>query len=339
VQLLQWFGRTIAPHALRIERRSPPRWLTVLAYHRVAPRPPGDYPFDREVLDCDPARFDEHMEMVARHCTPIGLDHLLAFLDGEPLPPNPVLVTFDDGYRDNRDHALPILVRHKVPAVFFVATSYVAERRVFWWDRVAYLFHHAQVAAGRLSYPTEIVLRPGGDGGRAHRMVLRLLKTCPEIDLERFLDELGRALRVPWDYELEQQLADDLVMTWADLRELSDAGMEIGSHTRTHRVLHTVPLAELPVELRQSRAEIERAVRRPVRAISYPVGRTLRTLPSLGRAVRDAGYRVGFSTESRANPTAAVLDPLDLARVTVDTCMTRDQLTALLAAPELCRAW
>jgi peptidoglycan/xylan/chitin deacetylase (PgdA/CDA1 family) len=335
------FGRLVAPGALALASRRPPRWLTILAYHRVMPPLQADYPFDREVVDCDPREFARQMELVARACTPIGLDEVLDFFEtGRRLPPNPVLVTFDDGYRDNREHAQPILDRLGIPACFFVTTGNVTHRRVFWWDRVAYLFASTRVGTARITYPVPLLLRPGTDGGRSRRTVVRLIKSTPGLDIERFLGHLARALRVDWDGELEREAADRLVMTWDDIRALAASGMEIGSHTRSHRVLHTLAPAQLSAELAGSRADIEGAIGRPARAISYPVGRSIRRMPALVRAVRAAGYRVGLSAEPRGNPLVpGALDRFDLARLPVDRLMRRDHLGAYLAAPELCPAW
>lgn len=335
------FGRLVAPPALALASRRPPRWLSILAYHRVLPAPPPDYPFDRDVIDCDPREFARQMELVARRCTPIGLDEVLDHLEaGRRLPPNPVLVTFDDGYRDNREHAQPILDRLGVPACFFVTTGNVGARRLFWWDRIAYLFHATRVATARISYPVPILLRPATDGGRSRRTVVRLIKSYPGLDVDRFLGQLARALRVEWNGEIEAEAADRLVMTWDDVRALAASGMEIGSHTRSHRVLHTVPPGQLADELAGSRADIEAAIGRAPRAISYPVGRSIRRMPALVRAVREAGYRVGFSAEPRGNPLGrGELDRYDLARLPVDAPMRRDHLGAYLAAPELCPAW
>ena len=61
------------------------------------------------------------MEMLARYGTPIGIDELVRALDGAPLPKNPVMVTFDDGYRSCHDVALPILRAVGMRATFFVA--------------------------------------------------------------------------------------------------------------------------------------------------------------------------------------------------------------------------
>jgi len=317
--------------------RRPPRWLTVLLYHRVMPRQGDGFDLDRAVIDSRPDTFERQMRFVASACTPIDLTQLLGFLRGEAgLPDNPVLVTFDDGYRDNCEHALPILRRHGIRGLFFIASSYVGERRLFWWDRIAYMVRQSQVRVAQLDYPTRLVLRVGEEPGQVARMVLKIVKTCRGLDLDRFLGELGRALGVPWDDALERRLVEQTIMTWDDVRALHAAGMDIGSHTRTHRVLDTVEPGELAAELAQSRADIERAIGAKVTSLSYPVGRPIRRLPMIERAVRDAGYEVGFSVEARANVLSrAALDPLNVTRMPVDGTLSPHRLAALLAAPEL----
>jgi hypothetical protein len=112
--------------------------------------------------------------------------------------------------------------------------------------------------------------------------------------------------------------------------------MGIGSHTRTHRVLDTLDPSALRDELVGSRLDIERAIRARVSAISYPVGRPIRGLPLLERAVRAAGYDVGFVVEDRANPLVRLArDPFNVARRSLDGATSRHGLAALLAAPEL----
>ena len=337
--------RALAAQAMRLRGRARPRWLIVLAYHRVLPRPPADFALDRAVVDADPIEFELQMERLSTFASPIGIDRLLGFLSGErDLPPNPVLVTFDDGYRDNREVALPILQRHRVPATFFVSTGHVARRRTYWWDRIAYLLHHTTADEARLHYPTELVLRPGAEPERARRTLLRLVKGMTGLDLERFLGELAPALGVRWDDAVDRHIADETVMTWDDVRELHRAGMAIGSHTRTHRILYTLESDLLDDELAGSRRDIEQAIGIPPAAIAYPAGRSLRALPMVTAAVRRAGYAAAFSTQPspiRVDRPAveAEIDPFDLGRFAVDAHTTWDRIGLLLAAPELRAGW
>jgi peptidoglycan/xylan/chitin deacetylase (PgdA/CDA1 family) len=317
-------------------RRSP-RWLTVLLYHRVLPRPDGGFELDHAVLDTDPVVFDRHMAFIASACSPIDLAQLLAYQRGEAeLPHNPVMVTFDDGYLDNREHAMPILRRHGIRGLFFVASSFVAERRLFWWDRIAYLVRHSRVAVAELDYPTALILRVGDDAKQVKSAILRIVKTHRGLDLERFLGELARAFKVEWNDEIERRLADHNIMTWDDVRALHDSGMDVGSHTRTHRVLDTLDPLQLPDELFKSKTDIESAIGAKITSLSYPVGRPIRKLPMLERAVRDAGYEIGFSVETRAVALVKPgYDPYNVTRMPVDRSISCHRLAALLAAPEL----
>jgi peptidoglycan/xylan/chitin deacetylase (PgdA/CDA1 family) len=103
--------------------------LTILAYHNIAEAAP-DYPFDADIIDATPAQFRAELDLVSRHFSVIGLDQLLAARAGGSLPPNPALITFDDGYKSNHDLVLPVLRQRGLPAVFFIATNFVDERRV-----------------------------------------------------------------------------------------------------------------------------------------------------------------------------------------------------------------
>src|SRR6266403_2261998 len=69
------------------------------------------------------------------------------------LPPDGVLVTFDDGYADNFEHALPILRRHGIRALFFVTTGCLTDRQLFWWERVNLLVRRSEERALRIEYP------------------------------------------------------------------------------------------------------------------------------------------------------------------------------------------
>ena len=125
-----WLHRAGALGAvMELRRRAPAPMLSILTYHHIADHSPT-YPYDPNVADATPAQFRRQMEFVARYGTPIGIDDLIRALAGGPLPRNPVMVTFDDGYRSCYETALPILRSVGVRATFFVSTSFISERRL-----------------------------------------------------------------------------------------------------------------------------------------------------------------------------------------------------------------
>ena len=243
----------------------------------------------------------------------------------------------DDGYRDDHDVALLLLRRHGVPAVFFIATHYVSERRLFWWDRIAYAVKHSPRERLAITYPTSMIFTLQAPSDRAHatRVLLRLVKSWHGLDLERFLTELAAAAGVSRDEDVERRHANEMLMTWDHVRALRAAGMDVQSHTRSHRVLDTLPPEQLEDELVGSRRELERELGEAVEAISYPVGHTLREHPALRRAVASAGYRFGFTNDTGTQPLARDVDPLDLRRVGRERGMSTALFRATLALPRL----
>jgi peptidoglycan/xylan/chitin deacetylase (PgdA/CDA1 family) len=323
------------PQAAMTVRRAVSPWVTVLTYHRVAAANPASL-FDDGVVDVAPEQLDRQLSFVRRWFRPVGLDDLLAYVrDRRPLPRNALLVTFDDGYLDNHDVALPILQRHGVRAVFFVATDFVEHRRLFWWDRIAVLLKSSTRDEVVVDYPERIAVSlRGADARRAAiRRFSRVVKDRRGLDLERFLDGLARASGVVIAPDEERRLADRTVMTWKHVRALCRAGMSVQSHTRTHRVLQTLGADELASELRGSRAKLEEELGTPVRAISYPVGGAVRRASGIRRAVREAGYELGFSNATGVN--AFALDALDVKRVSLDMEISDAFFRTMLALPWL----
>ena len=317
---------------LELRRRGRPKWLTVLNYHRVS-EVADAADVDEGVLDATPESFDRHLRVLKDYHTPIALHDLLAHLGAE-LPPNPALVTFDDGYRDNHDQALPLLLRHGIRATFFIATDYVDRRRLYWWDRISWIVKHAERQTFVLEYPERMEVDLGSKD--ATRRLQRIPKSRKGLDLERYLLELADAASAPWDAVHEASLVDRLVMTWDHVRALRRAGMDVGSHTRSHRVLHTVAPGELEAELAGSRARLEAVLGEPIRAVAYPVGRSIADDPLIVASVQSAGYELGFSYGTGLQ-RLDTLTAHDVARLPAERAASDARFLALLANPWLGR--
>jgi peptidoglycan/xylan/chitin deacetylase (PgdA/CDA1 family) len=332
-QLMGAVGLTQILGDLRSEALSD---LRVLAYHRVLPQLNEDtYPFDTELVSTTADEFDWQMSYVARRFRPVSCQQVADALNGgRPLPKRAVMVTFDDGFDDNHDIALPVLVRNNVPGLFFLITGYINTPQVLWFERLVHVMLRTQVRNLRLD-----ALQFTSDAGEsvesrraAAAMLLRLLKRAPHTLRLEALEELDRVAQVEMSPDDRRYSAS---MTWDQVRTMADAGMEFGSHTVTHPILSTVAdSALLSYELESSKATIERQIGRPVVTLAYPEGGRDAINAHVLTAARHAAYDFAFTYVGGANrPSRA--DPLQLKRIHVERHMTRHMFAAALELPEL----
>ncbi len=318
---------------LSVRARTGAPWLSILTYHRF-PAGDGSEHFDDGVIDTTAEEFECHVVCLKRHFTVVGVDELCVFAAGGELPANAIAITFDDGYLDNYAQALPILSRHACKAIFFVATSFITERRLYWWDRVAYQVKQTTKDALVLRYPSlfRVDLR---DRPTAIFKLLRFIKAGRGFDMERLFDELTLATGVAWSRELERAFADQLLMTWDHVRALKQAGMDVQSHTRNHRLLQSLPPEQLRSELEGSRADLLRELDEPPRALAYPIGKPLEPASPIRAAMQRAGYTIGLTNGTGPTPTWGRRDPYDIRRQTVARNLSVPYLLSILALPPL----
>jgi peptidoglycan/xylan/chitin deacetylase (PgdA/CDA1 family) len=294
--------------------------LLVVLYHRVVPLSEVGA-LDPELVDATPEDFDQQMAYLRRHYRPVSVEDVLeARRSGRELLPGSVLVTFDDGYLDNFEYALPALERYGIQGLFFISTGHLSERTLFWWERLSLMVRRSTRDKVHIAYPAAEDLDLAGPEAKAQvvRRLNRIVKDHFALDLERFYAELGEALGVTWDPSEEHRLADAVLMRWDHVRALRRAGMGIGSHTRAHRVLQTLPHAVLADELSASRAKLELELGEPITTIAYPVGKPVAHIAPVRRAVAKAGYELGFTTRAGLNCFSKATDPLDLGRLSID---------------------
>ncbi|HMN28169.1 MAG TPA: polysaccharide deacetylase family protein, partial [Caldilineaceae bacterium] len=117
--------------------------VPILMYHYLS-EPPADADIYRRDLSVTPALFAEHLARIkSEGYTTISLYDLVAYLNqGAPLPPKPVILTFDDGYRDNYENAFPLLVAHEMKATFFIVTDFIDAQRPEYlsWEMVRAMY-------------------------------------------------------------------------------------------------------------------------------------------------------------------------------------------------------
>ncbi len=263
--------------------------LTVLIFHRV--RPERDPLFPGEI---DAASFRERLAWLRAWFNVLPLDDAVEALARGTLPARAAAISFDDGYADNHDVALPILREMGLAATFFVATGFLDGGRM-WNDTV--------IEAIRRTSRDALDLSPIGAGVHALgslparraavAAVIGALKHRPPAERDEAVAHVAEAAGAA--------LPGDLMMSGDQVRRLARAGMGIGAHTITHPILASADDAMARREIGAGREILEGIVGRPVRLFAYPNGRPTRDYRARHVAmVKDAGFAAAFSTAAGA---------------------------------------
>jgi peptidoglycan/xylan/chitin deacetylase (PgdA/CDA1 family) len=277
---------TPSPVARAFRKLMRGRYLTVLCYHRVLDTD-GEFPFDSDLVSASTAQFREQLRYISRNYNVLNFRSLARYLrkNNGRFPDNPLLITFDDGYIDNYTVAYPMLREFGLPATIFVTAGFIGGKRLFWWDRIAYIVKKTARKSISLDRPVEISLdiESFDDRQECARRVIKLAKTIPEDAKEELIGELSRQLNVtPPDGEA------DYVMSWEQLREMNEQGIEIGAHSVNHPIFSNVDDRRLGEEVAYSRKLIEEKV-----------GAEVITFGSPGRGIMDPERRKRFNSRLR----------------------------------------
>jgi len=288
-------GAGTVARAWRRARRAPGRAI-VLMYHRVADE--ADY----LGMTVAPEVFVRQLRVLRRRAHVVPLAALVARLgEGAPLRDDLAAVTFDDGYRDNLDVALPLLRAEGVPATVFVSTEFIDGTRrpagerlraaceALWRERTA-----PATWTGESSVDVRIralLASPGSlDAVAQLRQALKALAHDGE-DVMRRLESMA-AGAAP---------ARCSMLDWDGVRALARGGVEIGSHAVSHGILARMPIEQAEHEIRASKGRLESELGRQVQGFAFPNGRRGDFLPEHLAALRQAGYGYACTAETGAN--------------------------------------
>lgn len=304
----------------------PAAGLLVLAYHRIAEADPQTFKYDFGVVSASPSDFRNQMKFVRENFEVLSFADLNSLEQvGKKWPERALIVTFDDGYLDNYTNAFPILKDLGIPATIFLATNHIGKQQLFWWDLIAYCLKTTSEASAEFEEFPEMRLSMGSWEQRLESIekVLRVVKRVSDTQKNCFVESLAERLGV----DLSNHSIERMHLNWDEVREMSEGGVEFGSHSATHPVLSNVEEEALDYELAGSKREIENQTGKLVLAFSYPVG----SRGNFTRKVRDAVERAGYKyavSYIEALAGNRVSDRLAIPRVHVDA----DQPTGMFKA-------
>ena len=262
--------------------------LSILIFHRVlaAPDPllPGEV---------DAASFDRICAWVAAWFQVLPLDEAVARLRRDDLPARAMAITFDDGYADNHDVAMPILKRHGLVATFYVATGFLDGGRM-WNDTVIESVRGCalpELALGHLAIDgvKRLALHSDADRRLAIQALLGGLKYRPGQERNQLVQQVAELAAAT--------LPGGLMMRSDQVKALHAAGMTVGAHTETHPILLRLAPGAARREIELSRQKLEAILGEGVKHFAYPNGVPGRDLSDdTAKIVRDLGFESAVTT-------------------------------------------
>ncbi|MEM7281153.1 MAG: polysaccharide deacetylase family protein [Pseudomonadota bacterium] len=238
------------------------RKLVILKYHRVLTAPDRLQPGE-----IDKSGFEAHVSVLSKFFNVLTVADASQKLQTGSLPARAVCITFDDGYADNHDVALPILKSYGVKATFFIATGYL-DGGIMWNDRVIEAVRQCHTESIDANEFDLGVLPLTNDPERlsAIKSLLGAFKYLEQPErsdaVETFCAKTG----------FEFYPSDSPMMSREHVKVMASEGMEIGGHTVTHPILARVDDELAESEIRVGKEELEDLLQLEVASFAYPNG-------------------------------------------------------------------
>jgi peptidoglycan/xylan/chitin deacetylase (PgdA/CDA1 family) len=295
-----WIARQVLK---KLSPAGPAARLSVLAFHHVLREHDPLQPSEPSARD-----FEQRLRWVSSWFNVLPLCDAVSRLKAGRLPERALAITFDDGYADNHDVALPILRKLGLHATFFVATAYLDGGRMF-NDSVIESIRQARDAA--------LDLEDLGLGVHAlatleerRAAIGRILPQVKYLALGQREAVAGAIAE-----RAGAQLPNNLMMSSEQVAAMHAAGMHIGGHTVNHPILAGIPLQSAREEIDGGRARLEKIIAAPVRLFAYPNGRPLKDYRREHAAlVQELGFDAAVS--SAWGSTRAGADLFQIPRFT-----------------------
>jgi peptidoglycan/xylan/chitin deacetylase (PgdA/CDA1 family) len=279
-------------------RRRNRRALTALMFHRVLPAGSEALAQSEREFAFSVEGFQTTLDFVARHYNVVDLARVKAAIDGQGrLPDCPLLITFDDGWRDTIEYAMPELQKRGLPALLFLVTEVIDLDQPRWWQDAAVAVLADSVAAPQLlmalGMPVDALTQPGFS-----QHVAAKLAGMPEVERRRVIHQV--------DPLVLEKIDGRQMMDAEDLSRWTENGFQLGGHGHTHS-----PIAyaiDPRTEVTECRDRI-RSLGLDVLSLSYPHG----VKSDASRALlKDAGFELVFDS----NP--CLVNALSLQRMRFD---------------------
>lgn len=300
----------------------------IFTLHRVLPEAPNPFA-PNAILQVTPDFLEAAIVKArAEGFDIVDLDEALRRLSAPDRGRRFVVITFDDAYRDNLEHALPVLRKHEAPFTLFVPTAFVDGLGELWWQALEDIIGANDiVVTSTADGPRYNDARTVEEKTKLYNVLYWEFRSIPEADRIARMAELASR----YDYDLHAHCRQ-LVMTWSELAVLArDPLCSIGAHTVNHYELSKLSDEEVRSEIALSISIIEAQLGVRPRHFSYPIGSRRAAGAREYTIARELGCASGVTTIPGGLYAHHVATPHTLPRVSLNgNFQNRRYLDAML---------
>jgi len=267
VDMLLEYRTTLNQFQTRIDRE-----LTILLYHGVTHvRSKGIENIHGKHIQA--SDFADQMEYLRKHCHVLSINDFLEIqINGDLLPPRSVIVSFDDGFRNNYSVAAPILEEKRIPAVFYISSGIVNTDIMFWVDILEDSINLSEKKTIwiRLDQEKKFSIRNNEEKLQALIAIKGYCKTTSAKEKNRIIQELQDATGITATVDHSDNYQK---ISWKELKEMHENSLfTIGGHSLYHNILSSLECDLLKKEIRASLDLLEINLQSPIVHYSYPEG-------------------------------------------------------------------
>ena len=309
----------------------------IMTLHHVRPPRRGEFQPNR-LLEVTPSFFERVIRRLRRSGTDlVSLDEMHRRMTERDFKKRFVCITFDDGYRDNLEHAYPVLKKYEVPFAIYVATGFTDQVGEMWWLALEQVIAKNELLGLRLDGQDRwFNCRTPDEKQAVYEHLywwLRSLKT--EDELRQAVRELAARYHVDTSH-----YCADLCMTWQEMAGLAaDPLCTIGAHTVNHVMLAKVSESAVRSELENSRSVIEAALGVRPQHFAYPVGDRTSAGPREFKVAAELGYKTAVTTRPGAIFKGHSDHLLALPRISLNGEFQRPRYARVLASGAATSLW
>src|SRR5690554_865494 len=271
-----WGGYQLARQICRNQPR-------ILMYHRFSNPPVKDW--------ASPKYFEQQVRHIKENYNSFSLAGLMQYKrEHGHMPRHAVVITVDDGYRDFYHYAYPILKKYQVPATLFVTTDFVDRKLWLWPDKITWLLNQVDRIPETIKIgafcsgagPVNFETRPF-----YWQQWINHSLSLPDPEKHSFIDQLASKLGKVFPLSIPPEFEP---VTWGELLEMQDNGIEIGGHTVTHPSLGRVTESQAREEIFGCRDALNERLGDRYRTFCYPNGQPSDFRAFLPGLVQEAGF-------------------------------------------------